>query len=234
MVGDSLAGGFPHLCFPALLARREPSWEITVNAKAGDTLLGAGNRLSELLSRARPYAVLLEAGGNDLLIPHLEERGGSWKRLTKRLVSRGSVPANQPESFRSLLVRITRMALQRADSVILATIPCLGEDLRSPLNRHRDEYNRIIAETAADAGAGLADLAGAYEKELKRLDDPSPYLLGRFCDAFLDPLHSLSPRAAFQLSGRRGLLLTLDGVHPNPLGARLLAEAAAAALPPGK
>jgi lysophospholipase L1-like esterase len=230
VVGDSLSGGFPHLCFPSLLASLEPSWEITVSARGGDTLLGAGNRLAELLAGARPDVVLLEAGANDLLLPYLESRGGPWKMLARRLISRGSIPANHPEAFRSLLERITRTVLQRARLVVLATIPCLGEDLRSPLNRRREEYNHVIAETAGNTGAGLADLAEPYERELQALENPAPYLLGRLSDAFLDPLRSLTPRAAFQLSGRRGLLLTIDGVHPNPRGARLMADAVAAVL----
>ncbi|WP_458012479.1 SGNH/GDSL hydrolase family protein [Candidatus Solincola sp.] len=232
VVGDSLAGGFPHLCFPALLRQLDPSWEITVSARGGDTLLGAGNRLAELLSGRRPDAVLLVAGANDLLLPFLESRGGTWKILVKRLVSRGSVPAARPEAFRALLERVVKAARGRAGSVILASVPCLGEDLHSHLNRRREEYNRVIAETALVAGARLADLAEPYERELKRLENPSSYLLGCLSDAFLDPLRSLTPCAAFQLSGRRGLLLTLDGVHPNPRGARILAEKVAAALSP--
>lgn len=230
VVGDSLAGGLPHLCFCSLLASLQPSWEISVYARGGDTLLGAGSRLAEMLSGFRPDVVLLEAGANDLLLPFLEARGGPWKMFAKWLISRRSVPADRPEAFHALLKKIVRTAMARTGKLILATIPCLGEDLRSPLNQRREEYNRIIAETAADAGAGLADLAEPYERELGRLDDPSPYLLDSLTGAFLDLLHSLTPRAAFQLSGRRGLVLTLDGVHSNPRGARLLAEKMASSL----
>ncbi len=231
VVGDSLAGGPPHLCFPTLLRRLLPSWELTVSARGGDTLTGAGNRLARLLPVSGPDVVLLEAGANDLLLPYLEGRGGLWKILVGRLVSRGSIPAARPEAFRSLLERVVRTAMRSAVSVILATIPCLGEDLRSPLNTRREEYNRIIAETAMAAGARLADLAEPFERELGGLESASSYLLESFSDALLDPFRSLTTRAAFQLSGRRGLILTLDGVHPNPRGARLLAEAAAAAFP---
>lgn len=230
VVGDSLAGGFPHLCFPAILREAAQRWHITVSAKGGDTLVGVGNRMVGLLPRLQPDGLIFEAGANDLLLPFLERRGGSWKRLVKVLVSRGNLPATQPSAFRMLLEKFLEIMEDKVGTVVLTTIPCLGEDLATPLNRLRETYNHAIREAAEKRGARLAEAAHAFEEELAQLDNPSPYLLDEFINGFLDPLRSFTPRGAFQLSGRRGLILTIDGVHPSPRGARILAESAASAM----
>ncbi len=230
MVGDSLAGGLPHLCFPSLLARLMPDWDISVSARGGDTLVAVGNRLAAILSRHRADTVVLEAGANDILLPYLEKRSFIWKMMVRSFLSQGKLPATDPSAFRVILKRILDSPECRAKNVALVTIPCLGEDLASTLNRVRESYNEVIRETALGRELRLADAARCFEEQLSRLGKPSTYLMEIFTCIFTDTFYALTPRAAFQLSGRRGLLLTLDGVHPNPLGARLLAETVAAAL----
>lgn len=224
VVGDSLAGGLSHLSFPSYLARMLPGWSLSVSARGGDTLAGVGNRLKALLSHSHPDAVILEAGANDILLPYLEKRGGLWRRLVKRLTAGGNLPARDPSSFEALLAQILESLPGGSRSVILTTIPCLGEDPDSQLNMAGERYNLAITEAASKRGFRLADTGKAFREVLSRLDDPSPYLMDDFASLFIDTLRALTPRAAYQLSGRRGLVLTLDGVHPNPLGAEILAR----------
>lgn len=229
-MGDSLAGGLPHLSFSSHLTGMLPGWDLSVSARGGETLAGVGSRLKALLSRHQPDAVILEAGANDILLPYLEERGGPWRRLVKWMTAGGNLPATDPTSFETLLARILKSLPGRPRSVILTTIPCLGEDRSSHLNLLRERYNMAISKVATDLDLPLADAGKAFRDILSHLEDPSPYLMDDFTGLFTDALRALTPRTAYQLSGRRGLVLTLDGVHPNPLGAEILARAVAEAI----
>lgn len=230
VVGDSLAGGLPHLNFTSHLAVMLPDCSLSVSTRGGDTLMGVGNRLTALLSGRMPDAVILEAGTNDVLLPYLEKRGGAWRKLTRRIAARGSPPATDIATFRTLLTRIVEGLHERPPTLILTTIPCIGEDPNSQLNLTGAQYNLAISEVATELGLCLADAGKAFREILSRLEKPSQYLLDDLASLFTDALRALTPRAAYQLSGRRGLVLTLDGVHPNPLGAEIMARAVADAI----
>ena len=230
IVGDSLSGGLPHLSFPWQLRRVNPGWEYLVSARGGDTLAGIGNRLAELWGAGKYDAVIIEGGGNDIFLPYLEGRGGIWRRFARAMMARGRTPCGDIATFRDQLARILEGTLARTAGVIVTTIPCLGEDLGSPLNAARERYNRVIRETARDHGVVLADFGAAYEEILPAAGTPGLYLLERFSDVFLDTWQALTPQKALALSERRGLFLTIDGLHPNPRGATALAGTADSAL----
>lgn len=230
IVGDSLSGGLPHLSFPWQLRRVNPGWEYLVSAKGGDTLAGIGDRLDKLLGAGKYDAVIIEGGGNDIFLPYLEERGGTWRLFARAMMSRGRTPSKDIPSFSNLLARLLESALNRAARVAVTTIPCLGEDLASPLNAARKLYNDTIRGAALSRGALVVDFAAKYEEILSAVESPSAYLLDHFRDVFLDTLYALTPQKALVLSERRGLYLTIDGVHPNPRGAVTLAGTADTAL----
>jgi len=230
IVGDSLSGGLPHLGFPWQLRRVNPGWEYLVSARGGDTLSGIGSRLRELL-HAKAYDVaVIEGGGNDIFLPYLARRGGIWSYFARAMISRGRKPAEDLTAFRSLLEGIMQSARAGAETVAVATIPCLGEDLASPLNAKRALYNVAIREAALACEALLIDFGAKYEEILAAKESPGTYLLDHFRDVFLDTFLALTPQRALALSEGRGLSLTIDGLHPNPRGAIVLAGIADAAL----
>ncbi|MBC7248629.1 MAG: SGNH/GDSL hydrolase family protein [Actinobacteria bacterium] len=230
IVGDSLSGGLPHLSFPWQLRRVNPAWEYLVSARGGDTLAGIGNRLKGFWDAGKYDAVMIEGGGNDIFLPYLEGRGGIWRRFARAMMARGRQTSGDIAAFRDLLARILEGALARTAGVIVTTIPCLGEDLGSQLNATRVLYNQAIREVAGSYGAVLADFGAAYEEILPAAGTPGLYLLEHFRDVFLDTFHALTPHKALALSERRGLFLTIDGLHPNPRGATTLAGTADSAL----
>lgn len=223
IVGDSLSGGLPHLNFPSQLRRLNPGWDYLVSSRGGDTLAGIGSRLQEFLV-ARTYdVVIVEGGANDIILPHLEQRGGIWGYFARAMMGRGRMPTRDLAAFRVLLENIQKNAQTRAEAVAVTTIPCLGENLASQLNATRALYNQGIREAARTCGALVIDFGVKYEELLEAEEFPSDYLLEHFRDVFLDTFQALTPQKALVLSERRGLFLTIDGLHPNPRGAAILA-----------
>ncbi len=230
IVGDSLAGGPPHLCYPSLVAKRLPVFWTRVVALPGKTMRRLGEALARALPLYSPHLVVFQGGGNDLLIPHLEERGGRWRLLAMALRRGGNLPAFNEEEFERTFRKAVEPALSQPISTVVLSIPCLGEDLGTPLNERRRHYNRVLEKTAGELGLKVIRIDRIQEEILGEDGEASPYLMDEFSGFFLDPLRSLTPEGAFRLSERRGLLLTLDGIHPNPRGAEIIAEALLGAL----
>ncbi len=230
IVGDSLAGGLPYLSFPAQLKSRLRDWRITPSAVGGDTLVGIGERLDRLLCEHEPDALIIEAGTNDILLPAFESRGGLWRKLAKRIESAGSIPTTKLERFRDLYTRTLEKAGQAVGCIVITTIACIGEETASDLNRRGSQFNEVIREVASSRGVVLADVGKAFRGILAQVEVQSDYLLDNISSTITDTFHCLTPRGADRLSGRRGLVLTMDGVHLNRYGARLYAETVSRAL----
>lgn len=230
IVGDSLAGGPPHLSYPTLVAKRLPGFWMRKATLPGKTMRRLGEALAHALPLYAPQIVVFQGGGNDLLIPHLEERGGSWRMLAMALRRKGNLPALSVEEFGKAFRKAVEPALSLSMSAIVLSIPCLGEDLSTPLNDRRRLYNRVLEEVTGLLGLNVIRIDRVQEEVLREDGETSPYLMDEFSGFFLDALRSLTPEGAFRLSEKRGLRLTLDGVHPNPRGAELIANALLRAL----
>jgi lysophospholipase L1-like esterase len=224
VVGDSLAGGLPHLNFCMQLREMTGEYSVTASAVGGDPLAGISKRLDSLVPETRPDLLIILAGANDIFLPTLRARGGNWRRLVSRIEKRGSLPIEDVGDFRELYSRTVEKFTEEVGGIILTTITCMGEDLSSEPNKRRAEYNAAIRELAGKYDLMLADTAEAFDDILKEVDDPSHYFLDDFYASFTDTFHTLLPRSIDRLSGRRGLVLTLDGVHFNRLGARTFAQ----------
>lgn len=230
IVGDSLAGGLPYLSFSGQLKGMLHDWRITSSAAGGDTLAGISARLERLLCEREPDAVIIQAGTNDILLPALAERGGLCRRLVKRIEACGSIPTTGLEDFRELYSRTLECAAMAAGHVLVITIACIGEMMESDLNRRGAQFNEVIREVATSHGASLADVGKAFRGVLAPVETQSEFLLDSVSCTLTDTFRCLTPRGADRLSGRRGLILTMDGVHLNRCGARLYAKTVAAAL----
>ena len=224
IIGDSLAGGLPHVSIRKRLEEMTGEWSIEVSSVGGDPLTGICKRLDSLVPETGPDLLIIVAGANDILLPLLRARGGNWRRLVDRIEGRGHLPIEDVGAFRELYSRTIHNFMEEVGRTIPTTITCIGEDPGSEPNRHRAEYNHVIRELAGEYHLALADTAAAFDDVLKEVDEPSHYFLDDFYAVFTDTFHTLLPRSIDRLSGRRGLVLTLDGVHFNRLGARTFAQ----------
>ncbi len=131
---------------------------------------------------------------------------------------------------RNLCSRTLEDAVKAVGCVVITTIACVGEQMASDLNRRAAQYNEVIREAAAEEGAVLADVGKAFRRILTGLGTQSGFLMDHLSCTFADTFRCLTPRGADRLSGRRGLLLTVDGIHLNRYGARVYADTVEEAL----
>ncbi len=224
IVGDSLAGGWPHQNFPHLLKKMLPRYQVIARPSGGQTLIAVGERAEKMIGEILPHILVIEAGTNDLLLPALERRGGSVKMLAFRMRQRGYVPIEDPSEFKEAYAGIIDKVRKKVVGIVLTTIPCVGEDLSSELNQRRKEYNQAIRELANERNLLVADVAERFQRFLGQRSWSGKYLLDSFIGILLDPLRCSTKGGAEVVSRKRGLLLTVDGVHLNPQGAFLFAE----------
>jgi|WetSurMetagenome_2_1015567.scaffolds.fasta_scaffold387075_1 lysophospholipase L1-like esterase len=224
IVGDSLTTGHAGVNYVNIIARANPSDQVLYHGQGGDTLAGISRRLLLLIKRDTPDLVVIEAGTNDLLLPWFRTREAAWKNLAYRLKASGSVPAMDLPSFRAHYTETIEEINRFGPRIIIMTISCLGEDLKSAINQQRKKYNNEIRRIAAMYGLLLADVGKAFDNILQAVPTPSDYLLNDFYSMFLDTLITTLNPGANPLSRQRGLVLTVDGVHLNQRGARIFAE----------
>lgn len=227
-LGDSLTAGTLGISWLEILRERPAlqGWELINAGENGFTMAGLESRLTGYLEREdAPDILILEGGANDILLPHMQSAGRAWDPFIRRLLRHGSPPAASLSDFQNTLARIGETA-ERAGigKTISCTIPCLGENLDSPLNRRREEYNRIIKRNSSL----VADTAPAFEDILRSLS-PSSYLFETPEQLQEDAL-TLSSRGEEELCAKRGLRLTIDGAHLNSRGARIFAESVESSL----
>ncbi|MBE0479786.1 MAG: SGNH/GDSL hydrolase family protein [Dehalococcoidia bacterium] len=230
LIGDSLTAGRPGVGYSSVLKKRLKGHAIASCGRGGDTIRGMVSRAGGLVHGYRPPVLVIQAGTNDLLLPLLASRGAKWARLVRYIERKVAPAAADVREFGLLYTDLIDIAgRQGVERIIMTTITCIGEDLSTPVNTRRQEYNEAIRDLAAGRGAIVADTGKAFDLYLARVKKPGSYLLPHFSglhpDRFLTAV--VSPDI---LSALHGLALTLDGVHLNSRGANLFAESVAHAL----
>jgi lysophospholipase L1-like esterase len=214
--GDSLTRGIPGVSFLRELEAMLPEATLLNYGKSGDTVVSLYRRL------ARPGAddgwdlAVLWVGVNDVLaklsLGHL---------MLKRLMRQP--PARDLVEFRDVYHRTLETLCRRADRVLAVSPLFVGEKLASPWNRELEGLCEGIASLSASFDAvQYVDLRACLSERLLE-GCVSNYLPKRVAAIARDALFLRSPAQVDALSARRGLRLTLDGVHLNSEGAKNVA-----------
>jgi acyl-CoA thioesterase-1 len=208
--GDSLTHASLSSDYVARLRERHRSEEYEfVNAgQNGDTSATLLSRMQDVIA-LQPGLVTVLIGTNDARV-----LGGTPDAL---------------EAYRANLRAILAGLREHTHAALaILSIPPLGEDVGSTMNRALGEYCRVIAETAAETRAAYLPLG-------ERLSD----LIVRFAGADHDrrPFRvapALLMGAAFrhfvlrqtwdQIAARRGLIVTTDRIHLSDRSANVLAD----------
>ncbi|MDC7231835.1 MAG: SGNH/GDSL hydrolase family protein [Spirochaetales bacterium] len=244
-LGDSLTAGTIGSSYFKLLTQNKilEEYSLINLGENGFTIAGLRVKLEHYLqSNKAPSILVIEGGANDLLLPHMQNQGLHWDPFIRKLRRHGSVPAASVSAFRTQLNLLLGSAMDGGIPVVLlCTIPFLGEDLTSGLNRKREAYNAVIRTACRESDSALfkcviADLAAGAEKilsenvlEQKSDSDscgpeaPGSWLFKAPADFERDALR-IRETGEETLCRERGLRLSIDGAHPNRQGAALMAS----------
>ncbi|TRX35453.1 hypothetical protein FNW52_10440 [Flavobacterium sp. ZT3R18] len=221
-IGDSITRGELGVSFVELIAKSQPSLQITILGENGETLNVICNRLFNHLKFEQDYdCIIFQSGYNDILLPSFLEKGKLFKWAYQQQIKNGLIPLPNPCEFLVFLKKNIRSIKQLFKGrIVLLTIGCVGENLNSELNSLRNRINEAIRKVALDEEIILADIQKEFDDVLAK-EVQSNYCLGNF---WAVTLWDKFKKDFKKLSGRRGLFLTIDGVHLNNAGAAIFTD----------
>lgn len=199
------------------------SGEVINAGSGGETVKSLLVRIDDLLLQYQPQWVILAVGLNDVWIPWLTARSLGWKLwFATRRWSASQMPTTDLDQFGALYRALIDKVQQADAQALVCTTTPIGERISSPLNRRLARLNGVIKHVAVDCGAPVADVWQGFVEKLAPLTNPKARVPGEWLFTWLDRrrLRSKSPD---EISERRRLTLSFDGLHLNSRGADLWA-----------
>ena len=219
LYGDSITAGVPGVPFYKYLTPVRPFRAYGVG---GDTVTGLLGRTTGIELNADDQYVL-EIGTNDILLPHLREQSISWRKTVEGIEKSGRRVTADVRDFAGKYSEL--LDKFSSEKTLVVSIPCVGEDTESDLNKKVDEYNDVIKRMCAERARVFIDFNAWQKLEIQRTHVGnkafiSRNALGMIADVAMTKIDFISD----VLSTKRNLCTTIDGVHLNSHGAEQMAR----------
>ena len=216
--GDSLTAGSPGVSALRILEAKLPEHQLINRGRGGETAASLYRRILQEASSPSLNIAVVWIGVNDIL-PKLSLSHTLLKRVSRQ------PPARSLDEFRDAYGRMLQLLHRRAKTILTVTPFLIGEDVSNCWNRELEELSKIVGDLAQNLCAYTTlDLHSLIAAELagRVVSDYVPKTLTRIA---LDVFTARSPHQVDALARKRGLHVTLDGVHLNTAGARWVASA---------
>ncbi len=215
-IGDSITNGKIGIGYVDIIQHNFPEFQCKNYGRGGDTISGIFTRLLKFLkTHVEKYDIIvIEAGHNDLFLPYVKKK---WNFTSIRKVT----PLNKIKGFYDNGLK--EISLHTKAKIIITTLSCLGEDIKSPINQKRRLVNDWIKEVGSKYGVYIADVSSVFDKILKK-SFSSYNLLNHPLNLPLDYFRSKRMNWVEKISKKRRLVLTIDGGHLNSKGALIYAR----------
>lgn len=224
--GDSITKGQQGVSYVKIINNYISDLQITNIAENGESLNMIQRRLINNLKRKSDYDCIVLAGGlADVAIDSFLSQGllfrfayWSQKKIGMKLFPSA---ADFKKGYQDMIDKCKEFSNA---NLIIVTLNCAGENLNNIHNSKRAKYNEVIRQLAFENDIYLADAAIYIDEELKK-DKSSDYFCGSFWKiTYSDKLICLFKAGADWLAKKRGLKLTIDGIHINTNGANIFAN----------
>lgn len=218
-LGDSLTFGRVGYSY---IKYMKPNLTVINKGINGETTVGALNRLSKYISNPRYDNVdtyIVSIGANDILLPYLSSLSTVWKIQMKPRIALKKCITNDNE-FAEKYEEIIK--LTKTKKTILVGLPFIQlagfpTDIllrrNQIINKLSHKYGVPFIDTYSLQHAALTQVSKSYSWGVTNLI--------RMIDAFF---MLIFPYSKDWLAKRRGLELTVDGVHFSSVSAKLIAK----------
>jgi len=222
-VGDSLTEGILGSSYLAILHKKLPGHTLVNLGRGNDTVVSLYRRLSKWRWGEPFDMAFVWVGVNDV------SRGSPWTFQAVSLLKRQPRARNLAE-FRAYYEAILDLLRRYVRQVVAVSMALKGEDVTSPCNRELEVLSKVVQELGSrDERTEYLDVRAVLIERLagKRI---SNYLPSSVMRVALDALTLRSDEQIDRKAAERGLHLTLDGIHLDSTGARLVADCFMAAI----
>lgn len=200
----------------------------------GDTMLGITSRAEQYLMRRKAASLeglIIEAGNNDLLLPAMAAVSPDWKQAVDSMIRKGGEPVTEQtaflETYKKRLASILTLSGITPSRIGVMSLSPLGENLSTSLNRKRMQLNRSLAALTAELGLSFIDIAKPLEEEIYLQGKAKPFFPDKAAPGLFerDAIETgNNPEKLEELSRKRNLVITTDGLHFNGRGSTITAN----------
>lgn len=210
LIGDSLTEGRPGVSFLPFLQQKHEKFPIENLGKAGETVKSLYKRLTELEEIETYDLSFIWIGVNDV--------------FSKMLKVQAQPVVQNDLEFENCYEKVLESVLGFSKHVVLVTPALVGENPASAPNDRLKELAAVIQRIAKKhSNVTFLNLQSVFIKRLVT-SESSEYVGTSMMKMMIEALFYKSHSKIDRLSDKRGLHYTLDGVHLNSKGAKLVAD----------
>lgn len=210
LIGDSLTDGRPGVSFYKLLKKQHPHISIDNLGNPGETVKSLFTRLEKSPLDASYDLLILWIGVNDV--------------YSKLLKVQAQPVAKDHHEFGEYCVKVLEKALAASKQVVLLSPALVGEDLQNEPNMEIKELSSIMESSAMSFNnVHFVNMQNLFRQHLKH-NYSTNFINTNVIRVMIEVLFYNSPSRIDQLSEKRGLYLTMDGIHLNSKGADIVAQ----------
>lgn len=210
LYGDSLTEGRPGVSFYNILSEQFPNDTLYNLGKPGETVISLTNRISNQKQNDVFDISFLWIGVNDI-----------YAKLLK--VKANPIASNQ-EEFQERYKILLEKILNQSKKVIVVSPTIIGENINNEWNKQIYEFGTVISALSQQYENVV--YLNLYKEFISILEnyDTSEYITTNPLRVMWEALFLKNQEKIDRISQKRGLYLTLDGVHLNSKGAKLVAD----------
>ncbi|WP_242143021.1 MULTISPECIES: SGNH/GDSL hydrolase family protein [unclassified Bacillus cereus group] len=210
LIGDSLTEGRPGVSFVNILKRKYPNITFLNFGKPGETVKSLHTRLSKKKLESNFDLIFLWIGTNDV-----------YSKLLK--VQAKPIVENHRE-FNDYFSKLLNMVIPFSKYVVVVSPAIIGENLNNQSNCELRDLSSMIENISKQyLNVSFLDIQSVFKERLANVHS-SDYISTSVMTVMKDVLFYKNPVRIDRLSSKRGLHLTLDGIHLNSDGALCVAE----------
>lgn len=210
LIGDSLTDGRPGVSFSNLLKEKYPNLTFVNLGKSGETVKSLHIRLTKTTLDTDYDLTFLWIGVNDV--------------YSKMLKVQAQPVAINHEEFQEYYNKIIEMVLASSKHIVAVSPAVVGENTTNDANKELRELSSIMQSISSKhPNTSFLNLQSVFEQHLSNVRS-SEYIGTSVMSVMKDVLFYKNPTRINQLSTKRGLHLTLDGIHLNSRGAAIVAD----------
>ncbi|MEH7384664.1 SGNH/GDSL hydrolase family protein [Bacillus sp. JJ1521] len=208
LIGDSLTEGRPGVSFVNILKEDYPDISFDNLGKPGESVKSLHTRLTKVKLETNYDLIFLWIGVNDV--------------YSKLLRVQAQPVAKDPEEYSEYYNKVLEMVIASSKQVITVSPALVGETLQNESNKEIKKLSSIIQSLSRNhLNVSFLDMHSVFEKHLFKVTS-SDYVSIKVMRVMQDVLFYKNPTSIDRLSKKRGLHLTLDGIHLNSTGAALV------------
>ena len=213
--GDSLTEGIPGVGYYDILNKKLPEYNLINRGKGGDTVISLYRRMNRMNINNHDISFVW-IGTNDVL-------ANVRKSYPIMKVLAGQIWSKTEEEFEEYFRKVIDLIENKSKKIFTVPPIFIGEDINNKWNKKLDSISKIIKKVSKEYdNIEFVDIRKKIYPKLKI--KKTDYIMKNPLKILMDYLRFKNPKKVDEKSKLRDLQFTLDGVHLNSNGAKIVAD----------